>query len=1016
MKSLFTFALLFTGILLAQAQTNTINGTVVESATGTPLFGANVILKGTSNGVVTDFDGQFTISDISEGDVLEVSYLGYQSRDVRVISFTDLTIALEEDASALDEVLVVGYGTQRRKEVTGAVSVVSAETIEDLKPVRIEQALQGQVAGVNVSSGSGAPGSALNITIRGVSTNGDNRPLILLDGNVIEDLSVVNPTDIESINVLKDATAGIYGVRAANGVILITTKNGTYNAPVKFELNTYGGFQETTRKIPVLNATEYALLVNEARTNGGQSPLFTDIGSLGRGTDWQDEVFQRAPIYNADFSVSGGSENSRTSFNAGQLTQDGIVGGTKANFSRFTARLSHDRKILDNFKLNSSFIYSGISRRGILENAIGSVLYNALNNAPTFAVEDENGEFTLAEGLGNEVINPVAQIANTYNRTKVNRLSGSLGLNYAFWEHFEVESRIQANYAEVFGFSFSPEVFYGSGKVFNVAANSVTESSSYFRDYTFDAFGTYSNSFKDLHNLKLTLGTSIFQTTGYFQGQTGFNIPGNSVNNANLDNASGIVDNFRTGGRSFDARLLSYFFRLQYDFDGKYLLSAVLRRDGSTKFGPENKFGYFPSASAGWILSEESFLKDNTTIDFLKLRASYGIIGNDRIPDFRFESSLNGEGEYVLDEVLVEGTAIGGLSNPEIKWEEQQTFDIGLDAQFLNNKLKFTFDYYNRRTKDLLVVAPVSGILGSNAPGSSPPVVNAGTVVNKGYEVSLGYNQSLSNSFKFNIGINATTVDNEVVFVNSENAFLPGGSFGIGQEAPSRMEAGFPIGYFRGFKTDGIFQTQEEVDNHAFQDGAGPGDIRFVDLDGDGLITDEDKTNIGDPIPDATFGMNLGFSFKNIDFLAYAFASVGNDIVRNYERNQPLTNRTTNYLDRWTVAGSSNSFPRVTTAATNNTLFSDFYVEDGSFLRIQTMQLGYTFSEEFLASSQIDNIRLYVSVANAFTFTNYDGYDPTVSSGTDPSAPGRISPIGAGIDIGFYPSPRTYLFGMNLKF
>ncbi|MGB0789071.1 MAG: TonB-dependent receptor plug domain-containing protein, partial [Marinirhabdus sp.] len=415
MKYLVALSLLISCFCPATAQPNQISGTVVNAETGEPLLGATVLKKGTANGVSTDFDGNFTITGVSVGDALQVSYVGFVTKEINIASFANISVGLRENVAALDEVIVVGYGTQRVKEITGAVSVIGSETISDLKPTRIEQAIQGQVPGVQISSSSGSPGSALNINIRGVSTNGDNRPLILLDGNVIEDLSVVNPSDIESINILKDATAGIYGVRAANGVILITTKNGSYNAPVAFEFKSYYGFQQTTRKIPVLNATEYALLVNEARTNGGQPPLFTNIGSLGQGTDWQGAVFGNAPIYNADLTVNGGSDNSCTSFNVGYLIQDGIVGGDKSNFSRFTARFSHDRKILNDFKLNSSIIYSGTARKTLVENAIGSVLYNALNNAPTFAIRDESGNFTLSEGLGNEVINPLAQIETTNN-------------------------------------------------------------------------------------------------------------------------------------------------------------------------------------------------------------------------------------------------------------------------------------------------------------------------------------------------------------------------------------------------------------------------------------------------------------------------------------------------------------------------------------------------------------------------------------------------------------------------
>lgn len=1002
----FIMLLLFSSSLLAQNKV--VTGTVYEASSGLPLAGATVSEKGTNNGAITDFDGNFSLKNVTPKGVIVVSYIGFLSQEVATVNTLGaLNVQLVEDASQLDEVIVVGYGTQRKKEITGAVSVIGTETIEALKPRRIEEALQGQVAGVNITSGSGAPGSGLNIAIRGVSTNGDNRPLILLDGNVIEDLSVVNPADIESINILKDATAGIYGVRAANGVILIVTKSGSYNSELKAEFKSYYGVQETTRKIPVLNATEYALLVNESRTNGGQAPLFNNVGSLGQGTDWQDTVFESAPVISADLTVSGGGENSKTSFGLSYLTQDGIVGGSKANFSRFTARVSHDRKIIEKLKLNTTILLSNTDRKSLSENAVGSVLYNALNNAPTFSVRDASGAFTLSEGLGNEVINPIAQIANTNNNTDVHKIGGSLGLTYEINDNFSVSSRFQGNYAEVDGYSFAKKQFYGSGKVFNIARNSVFEELNIFRDYTFDAFVTYKNTFADKHNVNVVLANSVFRTTGSFRSFTGFDIPGDNGNNASIANAGEVIDNNVNGGNTFDARLLSYFTRIQYDYEGKYLFSGVIRRDGSTKFGPDNKFGYFPSASAGWVLSEEEFLSSSQNLSFLKLRGSYGIIGNDRIGDFGFESLVNGEGAYVIGNELVIGTAVGKLSNPEVKWEEQKTLDIGLDAKFFGNKLDVTVDYFNRRTEDLLLTPQVSGILGGAAPGSGAPTVNAGTVENKGIELSVSYRKTVSENFKYSISANATTLKNEVLFVSDENGFIAGGSFGIGQEAPSRMEAGFPIGYFRGYETDGIFQNQGEVDSVATLDGAQAGDIRFVDINGDGIIDDLDKTDLGNPIPEATFGMNIGFTFKNFDFLTYAYASLGNEIVRNYERFQPLTNRTTAYLGRWTGSGTSADFPRVTTAASNNTLFSDFFVEDGSFIRVQNIQLGYTFSEKLTNAWKMDEFRLYASVSNAFTFTKYRGYDPTTSSG---------APIGGGIDIGFYPTPKTYLLGLNLKF
>jgi len=990
--------------LIVSAQSYEIKGTVADT-NGTPLPGVTIIVKNTTKGVSTDFDGNFTISNVNNGETLVFSFMGYQTKEYLVVNSNFIAITLTEDTQTLDEVVVVGYGTQTKKEITGAVSVVDSKTIEKLNPVRIESALQGQVSGVSITSQSGSPGSASNIRIRGITTNGNNNPLILVDGNVVEDLSVINPNDIASINVLKDATAGIYGVRAANGVILITTKSGYKNTDLKFELDTYTGMQETSRKIPMLNATEYAALANEAFAVGGDEIPFANWQTLGKGTNWQNEIFQTAPISNINFNVSGGGEKSSYSMGTSYLTQDGIVGGEAANFNRFTTRLNYNVDILDNFKLSTSVIYTNTNKKNLSENALGSVLFNALNMSPVLTIRDENGDFTLAEGLGNEVINPVAQIAGTFNDTQVDKISGTAGLNYTFLENFSAESRFQFNYAEVAGRSFSPEAFYGSGKVFNVTRNSVNEYTNIYRDYTFDNFITYTKSFNDTHNLKALLGMSVFKTTGNFSGFTGFEIPGNSYNEAFIKNATDVVDNYLNGGDKFDGRLLSYFSRVQYDYKGKYLLSAVIRRDGSTRFGPENKFGYFPSGSLGWVISDESFLENNETLNFLKLRVSYGIVGNDRIPDFRYVSLLNGEGTYVFDDELNFGVAEGALANPEIKWEKQKTFDVGLDFRLLNSKINITADYFEKRTEDLLLTPQVSGILGVYAPGSSAPIVNAGTVDNKGFEFQIGYDDEISDDFKFNINYNFTTLKNKVIYVASENGFVAGGSFGVGQDPPSRMEVGYPIGYFYGLKMDGIFQNQSEVDAHATQTNAAPGDIRFVDINEDGEINSDDRTNLGNPIPDITMGLNLGFNYKKFDFTSYVFASLGNEIVRNYERNQNLTNRSVYFLDRWTGEGSTNEHPRVTTGATSNTLFSDYFVEDGSYVRIQNVQLGYTLPENIIEG--VDKFRIYASVNNVYTFTKYKGYDPSASSG---------APIGGGIDQGFYPVPRTYMLGLNIKF
>ncbi len=1002
-KKLVKMLILLCGYLIG-AQNVEISGNVQDNG-GFPIPGVNVIVLNTTKGTVTDFDGNFTLSDVSIGATLSFSYVGYVTKELVVQNGNPITIQLDEDLAQLDEVVVIGYGTQAKKEITGAVSVVSSETIEALKPTRVEQALQGQVAGVNITSQSGSPGGNATISIRGVSTNGDSRPLILVDGNVIEDLSVINPNDIATINVLKDATAGIYGVRAANGVILITTKTGRKEMPLSIEYDMFVGFQETTRKIPVLNATEYGGLINEAFIAGGQAPPFSDLSALGVGTDWQDEVFQTAPIFNHAITFKGGREKSTYAFSSSFITQDGIVGGSKSNFTRFTQRANYNLDFLDNFKLTSGLFLTRSSKRNLVESALGSVLFNALNMSPTLSVLDEIGAFTIAEGLGNEVINPIAQTANTVDRTNTLRFSGNAGLSYNFLEHFTAQANIQFNYSEVDGDVFRPVQNYGSGKVFNVDRSEKVETLNYFRDYTFDAFIKYENTFNDIHNVNVLLGTSVFQTTGVFTGLRGFDITeGADINSGEEIESINVGRGFDP---RFDSRLLSYFARVQYDYKGKYLLSGVIRRDGSTKFGPENKFGYFPSGSLGWIASDEDFLADSNTISFLKFRASYGILGNDRIADFRFVSLLNGEGTYVFDDELVFGLATGAVANPEIRWEKQKTWDIGVDIRLFNNKLDITADYFNKRTEDLLVVPQVSGLLGVEAPASAPPVVNAGIVENKGLEFAIGYSDTIGEDFKFSVRYNVTTLDNEVLSVSTDGGFLTGGSFGVGQDPPSRMEEGFPIGYFRGFKTDGIFQTQAEVDASATIDNrVQPGDLKFVDINGDGEIDDDDKVDIGNPLPDATMGLNISFDYKNFDFSAYAFASVGNEIVRNYERNQNLTNKSIYFLDRWTGAGTTNEAPRVTTGANSNGLFSDFFVEDGSFIRLQNIQLGYTFADKVFENSKIDKLRLYISANNLFTLTEYRGYDPTASTG---------APIGGGIDQGFYPNPRTFLFGLNLK-
>ncbi len=1009
MKNTLIIFFLCLGTLVSTAQEITVSGSVTDANDGSPIPGATILVKGTTNGTITNLDGQYTIK-ANEGDVLTFSFIGMKSQDI-TISGNVIDVALVEGVTGLDELVVIGYGTQKKKDVTGAVSVVGAETIEALKPVKVEQALQGTTAGVNVTSQSGAPGAGLDIRIRGISTNGDASPVAIIDGYQ-GDLSLINPDDIETITVLKDAQAAIYGTVGANGIILVTTKRGRKNSKAKVSINSSYGIQETTRKLPVLNATEYAALLNESYAASGQTPPYSNISNLGRGTNWQNELFSYAPIRTTNASVSGGSDNIIYALSASDLAQEGIIGNEKSGFNRNTVKLSVGADITERVKFNSSVIYTYVDRKSFNDAGLGSVLFNALNMPSTVPVYDTDGDYFLAPGnLGIEIINPLAQIANTHNEYNLKKLSGNFSLDYEITNHIKATTRIGFNTANSESKSFSQAIDYG-GKVFDITRSSVNQNAENYNDYTFDAFVNYDNTFNDAHHIGFTLGTTVFKDWGNHLDATGYDIPYNSWDYADISLANGLPETKSAGSWEWDQRRLSYFTRLQYDYLGKYLFSAMLRRDASTKFGPDKAVAYFPSVTMGWNMSDEDFLKNVDDIDLLKLRASYGLLGSDKIGDYRYISSLDGEATYVFNGILTNGTAVGALPNPIVQWEQSEQFDVGLDVKLLGNKVDINADYFIKSTNNLLIESiPVSGILGVSAPGAAGPTVNAGTVRNSGFEFAIGYRGTVAKDFTYKINYNITTLKNEVTQVDNGTGIVQGGSFGVGQPSPARMEVGLPIGYFYGYKTDGIFQNQEEVDAHPSQIALGseaaPGDIRFVDVNEDGILNSDDRTNLGDAIPDVTMGLNISLDFKGFDFVAYAYSSLGNQMVRDYERTQPNVNKLSYNLNRWTGEGTSTTVPRLTTAATANTIFSDYYVEDASFLRLQNIQLGYTVPAGLTQKVRIEKLRFYAGVSNLYTFTKYMGYDPAASSG---------APIGGGFDSGFYPAARTYSLGLNLNF
>ncbi len=1025
--SLFLICLLaITGF----AQT-TVTGLVTDNLRQ-PIIGATVVEKGTNNGRITDENGAFTltIADVNTA-ILQVTYSGYEDNIIALKGKTNITVLLKDNTEGLGEVMVVGYGTSTKKEFTGASSNVGGEELQKLNIPRVDQALQGQIAGVTINTNSGSPGGGAAIRIRGLSTFGDNDPLILVDGVVYdsEGLNSLNPNDIESVNVLKDATAGIYGVRAANGVILIETKKGRANSKPTIELSTYFGVQQAARKLSLLNATEYAVIKNETFANGGDALPFSNT-ILGEGTDWQDAVFQNANIKNYNVTISGGSEKTTYSIGGSYFSQDGIVGGDKANFTRMNARVNLNTEMSSRMRLSSVFLYTNEERDALPENGIGSVLYNTINAFPTDPVQEANGTYSYLEEVS-DIINPIAQMQNTYNTSYVDKFVGKEEIAFDITKNLTFTNRFSYNFALVDQKAFSPLVWYGPGKAQNSALNanldptqveiapgtlidrgaSVYEARATYSDLNFESYVNHEYTFRLIHRLKTTAGISVFSRNGKGLGGTAFNIPNNSIEYADIS-ANLAPGGFLNNANSFQfqERLLSTFIRTEYRYGTKYNGSFIIRRDGSSKFGPNNRYGIFPTVSGSWMFSEEDFYGLDK-IKYFKVRMSYGISGNDQIPNFAYRGLLNGEGVYVFDDIITSGAAIGRAGNPDLKWETTRQFNIGTDLK-VGKSFDLTANYFIKNTRDLLFQPDVSGVLGTAGPGSYPPIINAGDVSNKGVELELRYSSDFTKKLRWSTSLNTTYLKNEVLKTPDGVEFLPGASFGVGGNIATRFQEGYAIGYFIGYETDGVYQTQAEIDNSSVvQDGAKPGDLKFVDQNGDGKISfndDSDQKELGSAIPTFTFGYNVNVSYQGFDFSANLYSAIGQEIIRNYERQQPYANQLTYNINRWTGPESTNENPRLTTDLNRNTIFSDYYVEKGSFLRFKNIQLGYTLPKRMLSKLKIQSTRIYIAANNLLTLTNYQGFDPDLGS--------FGGALAAGIDYGFYPQARTFMTGLAIKF
>jgi len=1021
MRQLILLSLLMCcSVLLAQKIT--VKGRVTDGLTGESIPGATILIVETQKGTQVNFDGDYTIETI-KGAVLEFSSLGYESKKVTVTS-NILNVYLDESSEQLEEVIVIGYGSQKASNVSGALSRVTSEQIEKQNSVRVEEALQSTAAGVSVIA-TGSPGASPAVIIRGVASNAGSDPLVVINGvfQSIGDLNALNPNDVESINVLKDAAlTAMYGVRGANGVILVTTKKGTLGK-AKFTFDTSYAIQQVTKTVDVLNATEYGAILNEASLNSGKGLLFDDLSVLGAGTNWQEEVFKLAPIVTHNISASGASEDVSYYFSGGYLSQDGIVGGgDKSNFTRMSFTNNTIVDLSEKLKFTTFNSYSNIKKKSISENSVVGVLSNALNFDPTLSVYDTNGNYSVSDRITQEVINPLAQINNTYNEEFTHKLLGKLELEYELIDNLKITNRLGYSYTDVKKKEFLPLVYYGdshnqtnanedlspivtvdedTGEESSTSNRLINTTSLYFK-YNYEAFANYKFTIGEDHDFDTTLG---FGLTGYKEDISyvfGNNVPYNSWDYADIRLIPNTTDDRNASANGLIvSRNSSYFGRVNYNFKDTYLISISGRYDGSTNFGNNKKYGFFKSGSLGYVISNEDFF-DTSFINYLKFRGSYGEVGYDGSQNAL--STIDLFPTYTSGDTLLNGSSLGSIPNLDRSWETQTQKNIGFDARFLESAINLSFDWYSKKTRDLLFAAPISTYLGTIV----PPEVNIGSIENKGIDVSLGYEKQLNDDFFLRSSLNFTTVNSKVLAVGTDSGRQLGAAYGIPEQTITVFEEGFSPWYFWGYKTDGVFQNQEEINTHATQSGANPGDIRYVDVNEDGVIDDNDRTKIGDPFPEFTIGFNLAAEYKNFDFSIFTFASVGNDVYRAYERNSLYTNKYAAVLDRWTGEGTSNSEPRVTeTDTNNNTRASDRYVEDASYLRIKNIQLGYSIPDEAVKNTVFENIRLYAQVKNAYTFTKYSGFDPEIGS----------SSIGdTGVDRGTYPTPRIWSLGVNIKF
>ena len=1051
MKKLLSVLFLLSFTLAAvYAQNIQIKGTVVSGTDNEPLPGVNVVVKGnTSTGTITDFNGTFTLSAPADA-ILSISYIGFKSQEIAVKGHKDIKIVLQEDSETLDEVVVVGYGVQKKSVVTASIAKVSADDLASTAPVRMDNALKGLASGVTVTSSSGQPGAAAQIRVRGVGTirteNGAADPLYIVDGMPLEGgLDYLNPNDIASIEVLKDAASGaVYGARAANGVILVTTKTGKIGK-TKVTYDFSYGWQSAWKKRDVLNASEYALMINEGAINAGIAPKFSDPYSYGQGTNWQDEVFNNnAPMMNHQVSVSGASEKVNYLFSLGFYTQDGIVGGNfdRSNYERLTLRSntqytlfdeSKERNWLNSLKVTSNLSYARIKSTNFDDNSTwGTPLGSALALSPILNVYDEteeaikaqfdkygttaeytpvydprNGKLFSIPGEFGEMSNPIAKLSLPGDKHWSHKFVANFSAELQLWDNLKFKTSYGADLS-FWGYdSYRPLYYLRSGE-------SSTQSSAYSRKedgtvWQLENVLMYDKSI-DKHSFSVLLGQSAKKSSGsYLYGSR------NNITNYSrpyIDASTGLAanaDRDAAGAPSVDATLASIFARASYNYDERYMLQVTVRRDGSSRFGPNNHYAVFPSFSLGWNLTNEKFMnKRPNWLTTTKIRLSWGKNGNENIGNFKYTvlTSPGNNAIFGSSENVINGVKASGLANPDLKWEESEQLDFGLDFGFFNNALTFTADYYKKKTNGMLMEMNIPFYV-----GEAKPIGNVGKMENSGIELEAAYKFRVSD-WNFRVSANASYLKNKLIEYGNESGWENLDSF-QGTGDISRAENGKPFPFFYGYKTAGIFQNTDEVKAYKNDKGellqptAVPGDVRFVDVDGNGIIDANDRTDIGKGMPDWTFGFNLGVSWKNFDLNMMWQGTTGNDIYDATRRTDIATSNLPSWmLNRWTGEGTSNRIPRFVQGDNVNWQSSDLYVYDGSYLRLKNIQLGYTLPAALTQKVFISSLRFYVAAENLFTFTKYHGFDPEISSGG----------TSLGIDYGVYPQARVWTIGASLSF